>query len=333
MKRDRVRFVDELEAEVESDDLRAEVGPTEVLTETCYSLISPGTEVMSSVTRSESEFPFEPGYASVDRVLEVGEDVETIRSGDTVLASQPHASHHRFDVTELPAVPVPDDLSPKDAPFARLFGVGMPSFQTAAAAPPATVGVFGLGLIGNLACQLTDAFGYEPVGLDPVEARRDLARRCGVAATTDPNEADLAAHLSSAFGIDGCELILECSGTAAAMRDAVDIAATGGEVVQVGAPWVETDPDVTAFDVQDPLFHEYLTLRSGWEWQLPMFADDLDRHSHEENYAHALALLAAGDVVVDELVTHVVRPDDVGRAYEGLAHEKEDYLGVLIDWS
>jgi hypothetical protein len=36
---------------------------------------------------------------------------------------------------------------------------------------------------------------------------------------------------------------------------------------------------------------------------------------------------------LDGLVTHTIRPDGVGQADEGLLKDKDNWLGVVVDWS
>lgn len=331
MRTEKLVFTGPGEVEIRSTAIDEDLGETGLLGETLYTLVSPGTELMSAETASPDSFPLSVGYATVDRVLDTGSEVESVEPGDEVFTRGDHAAHHRLDVAESPVVPVPEGVPTRLAPFARFCGVSTPSIQTAEVNPPALAAVFGLGLVGNLACQMLAAFGYDVVGLDPVDARRRTAEGCGVGTTLDPT-VDLDARLPAA--VDGSPgLVLECSGTAAALASAVEIADRDAEIVQIGAPWEETDPDVSAYDVQDALFFDYLTLRSGWEWQIPDFADDFDRYSHYENYAHALELIARGEVTVADLVTHLVSPSDAQSAYDGLAEQKETHLGVLLDWS
>lgn len=331
MRRDRLLFTDALSVEVRSEAFEIDdLGGNEIVSEVQYSVISPGTEIMSNRTRDPAEFPHEAGYASVDRILEVGTGVEEFESGDLVMTMRPHASHHRFDITESPTVALPAATPVKDAPFARLCGVSMPTFQTTNVTPPALVAVFGLGPVGNLAAQVATTFGYDVIGIEPIEARRAWAQDCGIAQTVSPGE-DLTDEIVSAVGAP--ELLVECSGTAVALRDAIEIADVGGEVVQVGAPWVEDDPEVSTHELQNQLFFEYLTLRSGWEWQIPFFAGEHDRQSHAGNYERAMELIGRGEIVVEDLVTHEIQPSEFQAAYEGLAHAKDQYLGVRIDWT
>jgi threonine dehydrogenase-like Zn-dependent dehydrogenase len=37
-------------------------------------------------------------------------------------------------------------------------------------------------------------------------------------------------------------------------------------------------------------------------------------------------------LVVDPLITHVLSPERCQEAYAGLAHRKDEYVGVVFDW-
>ena len=45
-----------------------------------------------------------------------------------------------------------------------------------------------------------------------------------------------------------------------------------------------------------------------------------------------LAALASGRLSTEKLVTHVIKPEELGEAYEGLLKKKEEYLGVTVKW-
>jgi len=333
MNIERIQLTAPHEPEVATVELDVQgLGATEVLSETQYSLVSPGTELLGVQTAADHEFPYQVGYACVDRVTKTGAEIENLEAGDLVMNTGRHASHHRLETTETPVVPVPNGLDPKAAPFARLCGVSMPALQTTPISPPARLAVFGLGLVGNLACQMAGVLGYDVVGFEPIAARRDIADRCGVRTTLDPTAGDPEAMVDEE-GLDSPPLLFECSGTADAIADAVTLAATEADIVQIGVPWVQTNPEVSAHQILNPLFRKYLTIRSGWEWQIPRFGTNHDRFSHSENYAHAMELLADGEINQQELLTHVVTPDEIGAAYEGLEEQKDEFLGVVVDWT
>jgi threonine dehydrogenase-like Zn-dependent dehydrogenase len=43
--------------------------------------------------------------------------------------------------------------------------------------------------------------------------------------------------------------------------------------------------------------------------------------------------VARGKVPVDDLITHRVKPERLPEMYQGLLEDKEQYLGVVLDWS
>jgi threonine dehydrogenase-like Zn-dependent dehydrogenase len=45
-----------------------------------------------------------------------------------------------------------------------------------------------------------------------------------------------------------------------------------------------------------------------------------------------LRSLANGRLNLTGLITHTIRPADLGAAYDGLLNKKEDYLGVVVNW-
>ena len=101
---------------------------TQVLVETLFSAISPGTECLiyrgefpegmaadPGIANLSGEFayPFRYGYAAVGQVVARGEDVEASWQGNLVTAFHPHESHFVADPSTL--LPVPDDISAESA--------------------------------------------------------------------------------------------------------------------------------------------------------------------------------------------------------------------------
>jgi len=54
--------------------------------------------------------------------------------------------------------------------------------------------------------------------------------------------------------------------------------------------------------------------------------------SHESLVKQVLAHIAAQEMIIAPLITHEIAPHEIKEAYEGLLHDKENYLGVIIDW-
>ena len=297
---------------VEADD--PPVGPEDVAGDTLVTLISPGTELAyftseqigHELAAMEREGrPLVPGYAAVFRIDEVGANVEGLAAGQVVYCMGKHCSRQHHPAENV--VPLPTDLEPAEAVFARLAGVGMTTLTTTTARPPGPVLVLGLGLVGNLAAQAFQTAGYEVTAVDPIDARVALARASGVRdARTEAGDA----------GIRPPGLVVECSGHEDAVVRACRLVREGGEVVLVGAPWQQRS-DATAHELLDAIFHRYVHLRSGWEWELPVHAEPWRPGSILGNHALALQWIDAGKLTVGDLAEDV-RPEDAQQAYESL---------------
>lgn len=309
-----------------------DLGPDEVVMALRYSLISPGTELgrlrgrqVQGVGRGGATapaFPFAPGYAAAGVALAAGRHTG-LAVGDRLFAHVGHQGIVRFDARRRLVRPIPAAVSDRAAPFTRLAQVGGVALRLMAARAGDRAVVVGLGLVGVLAAQLAALAGLEVVGVDPSASRRAVARSVGVSLVLSPEEAETQLPRSAA-------VVLECAGRAGAAALAVTVAAERGEVFLVGAPW-EREEDVPATSVLGAVFQGYLSLRSGWEWQLPLSGDgpgsSLARISD-----WILSALGRGRVRTEELVTDVVSPEEVPAAYRALATDPDAHLGVLISW-
>ncbi len=299
----------------------APLGPTEVAGRTLATLISPGTEINAGFD-VDREKPGVGGYSSVFEIEQVGEQVTTLKPGQRVFSMGNHLSRQRTD--QSVAIPVPDHLLSERAVGARLMGVSWSTLTTTTARPRNRVVVTGLGPVGNLAGQIFLAAGYDVYAVDPVESRRALAQRCGlpkVYATV------LEAHAAAKGNFQLC---IECSGHEAAVLDGLKAVCKGGEVVLVGVPW-KRKTDLHAFDVFHAVFHRYVKLRSGWEWELPVGPRDFATSCILDNLAGALDFLAQGRVRVDELF-HPISPSDCQFAYDQLLHQRGQALSYVFKW-
>jgi threonine dehydrogenase-like Zn-dependent dehydrogenase len=264
------------------------------------------------------------GYANIGTVLAAGNEVAAA-PGDRVYTMGNHATVARLDARHMLCVPVPDGLPDEDAAFARLATVSMTTLVTTFARPGDEVAVVGLGLVGNLAAQVFQASGYRVNAFDLSPRRRQIATAAGIASV----------HDGGAMGgfSQRHRLIIEATGSAKALAGAMDMAAPGGEIVMIGAPWGGEANSVPSSHITRLLFYRFLKLRSGSEWEIPRQPETLGRGSNYGNSVTALRWLAEGRLNVQPLITHRITPGEVPAAYAGLRDHPDDYLGVVIEWS
>ena len=230
----------------------------EVAGRSIVTLISAGTEINGNFDVDRTA-PWVGGYAVVFEVTGVGNSVTDLWPGQHVLAMGPHAAWQRMCREDV--VPLPSGLSPVTAVFARLMSITWTTLTTTSARPPDRVLIAGLGLVGNLAAQIFRSAGYRVVAVDSLDRRRQFALSVGIddVRAAIANEKDL---------IDSISLAMECSGNEQATLDCCRVVRKGGEVVLVGVPWRKRT-DLPAFDLLHAVFHRYIRLRSGWEWEIP----------------------------------------------------------------
>jgi len=157
------------------------------------------------------------------------------------------------------------------------------------------------------------------VAVDPFPARRADAEAAAIQRVADALPAD------GAFA-----LVLECSGHEQAVLDACNSVRQGGEVVLVGLPWARKT-DLLAYDILYAVFHRYVHLRSGWEWEVPMHPAPFQHNSLVGQMAAAMRWLAEGRINVEgQYELHA--PATAQTVYQALLHRRAARLLQLFDW-
>ncbi|MBU4366411.1 MAG: zinc-binding dehydrogenase [Kiritimatiellae bacterium] len=200
-------------------------GPQEVICETIYSFVSPGTElrVLSGVAESKGKFPLIPGYSWVGRVIEVGTELKGWKEGDLVTGRNPiripdlgfmwggQASHHRAEVTGYDSVlKLPEGANPWNYIAVEVSAISWRGVSIAFPAPGETAVVIGQGLIGAFNALWLLHHGARVIVVDLVEARLARARKWGVAATVNPKDGDARAQIL-ALVPGGADIVIESS--------------------------------------------------------------------------------------------------------------------------
>ncbi|WP_382309359.1 NAD(P)-dependent alcohol dehydrogenase [Herbiconiux sp. UC225_62] len=204
------------------------------------------------------EQPLVLGHEASGIVIAVGDDVTALRTGQRVsiepgtpcrtcrycqIGAYNMCLSMRFHATppidgsfaeyvvvhESVAHPVPDSVSDEEAALLEPLSVGIWAARKAEIAPGDRVLINGAGPIGVIAAQVAREFGASDVVIvDVNEFRLELAQRVGID-TTILAGGDEAQALPPTF-----DVLIECSGNAAATHWAIGRMANLGRVVLVG---------------------------------------------------------------------------------------------------
>lgn len=308
----------------------APLQPGEIRGRTLCTLVSQGTEIGWA---NGDSFPIRPGYAAVFRVDEVGEGVIGVANGELRFAMGYHRATQTHQACNT--LPLPDGLEPGTAVLARLMGVSMTTLMTTRARPGDRVIVTGAGPVGLLAAHLFRMSAYQVTVVDPDATRRLQAKDSGI------GDVHAAMPLGDPAYQGKVALIVDCSGHEGAVLDGCKIVQRMGEVVLVGVPWRKLS-DHSAHDVTHAVFFNHVTLRSGWEWELPIHGRSFQWEELLEGYNNAphsifggfdrsMRWLAEGKIPLNGLI-HRATPDDPAAIYAAIMARKIAEPFILLDW-
>jgi len=199
---------------------------------------------------------------------------------------------------------------PSDAPRPAFAGNSIELLGSPSAAPRPTSDtavVVGLGSIGCLFVQLLRRAGAHVVGSDPLPERAALAGRLGADAFTDPKAA--AARAGELSDGRGADLVMITAGGAAVLPWAVAVLRDGGAVHFFGG-----GAGALALPLES-LYHRELTVTATYS-------------SSPADLGDAHALIVAGAVVTEPLLTHRVPLGDVMRGVDLM--RRREALKVLV---
>lgn len=309
-----------------------EPAPDEVLVETGYSGVSPGTEMLVYDGKVPAEmavdetidtldgtfdYPVQYGYAAVGQVVETGQQVEDHWQGERVFAFNPHESHFCTDPSQL--YRVPDGV---DSETATLFPTAETAVNFVIDATPRVgerVVVFGAGPVGLATTAVLSEFPLESlVVVDPAAQRRELARELGATVTRTPEN---LADIEWDGDPSGADLCFEVSGNPAALNDAIETVGYDGRVV-VGS-WYGTKP--AELDLGGHFHRGRVDLLSS---QVSTISPERrGRWTKARRMDRAVEAVTRHDL--GRLVTHRVPFDDAATAYEMLTRDPDVLMTVF----
>ena len=342
MRGKRIRIPEQYKAHLEDFEVDDKaLRGTEVLLKTHYTLISPGTELAIYTALDEGvhqkgswcQYPYNPGYISVGEVIKTGKGVSKLSGGDVVFTYSNHASIAKVDPARTMCLKLPGGIDEKAALFVRMATIAMTSLRVSSGELGDDVAVIGLGLVGNMAAQLFTLAGMNVIGVDLIDESLQIAKKCGVKYTVNPSRVDVKEKVMELTDGQGCEVTVEAIGNPRTIETCCQITKPLGEVILLGSPRGEYSTDLTEVLNYVHLWPRgCLTFKGAHEWRFPVHQVEGSKHSIERNTRIALELISEGRLKVKELITHVVKPESIKEAYEGLLNEKGEYLGVVIDW-
>jgi predicted dehydrogenase/threonine dehydrogenase-like Zn-dependent dehydrogenase len=290
--------------------------------------------------RNRLDSPVPLGYSCAGTVIEVGEKVDTFRTGDRVAcAGAAYASH--AEVVFIPknlVARLPDEVDFESGAFTTLGAIALQGLRLAEVQLGETVVVIGLGLVGLLVVQLAKAGGCQVLGMDPNPTRCQLAEQLGCDFTSAERDrlVTINPQLTGGRGADAV-LITAAAKSNDPVKLAGEVARDKATVVAIGAVGTNVPRDI--------YYKKELTFRISRSYGPGRYDSEYEeggydypfgyvRWTENRNMQAFVQLLAEGRVDVKRLITHRFDIDDAHNAYEILTRkDDESFLGILFSYS
>lgn len=287
------------------------------------------------------EKPIILGHELAGEVIEIGSAVQNIQVGDRV-AVEPGVTCGRCeycksgrynlcpDVVFMATPPVdgawaqyvtirsdflfklPDEISYEQGALLEPLSVGIHAMNRAKVTPADRVLVTGLGPIGLLAIQAAKMYGVSEIyATDIVPFRQELAKEMGVTAVINPMETSVKEAVEELTGGRGVTVVIESSGNARAVGDAIHTVKRGGRIVLVGMPAVDDIP-VNVNTIIDSELDVYGLFR------------------YANTYPGAISALMNGNVDIEKVITHKFSLEQTVEAVETARTQKDTSIKVMI---
>ena len=282
------------------------------------------------------------GYSTSGTVIASMDKNGTIKPGDRVAcAGQDYASH-----AEMVAVPqnlvarVPDNVTLDEAAFTTLGAIALQGIRQADPKLGEKVCVIGLGLLGQITCQILKANGCSVLGIDLNDDLVKLASETAAESAlnrNDPNLIPACENFTNGHGFDSVIIT-----AAAPSNDPVELSAEilkkKGKVVVVGAVKMDIprDPhfyrkelDLRMSCSYGPGRYDVNYEENGIDYPFPYV-----RWTEQRNMETFLDLISRKAIDIRPLITHVFDIAEAEKAYDiVLGKTKEPHIGILLKYT
>lgn len=268
--------------------------------------------------------PVALGYSASGVVAAVGEGVTEFHVGDRVAVAGSQCAYHA-EVLNVPrnlAVGIPEHVGLDAASTVALGAIALQGVRRADPTLGETIAVLGLGVLGQLTCQILKANGCRVIAGDVDHARVDLARKlgadAGVPITPDTDEAVL--RLTGGMGADAV-IVAAATTSNDVVSQAFRMCRRKGRVVLVGDVGLDLDrADMYAKELDLRMSCSYGPGRydSRFEDEGVDYPYAYVRWTETRNMAEYLRLIEIGAVKVEPLIRARFPIERVEEAYAAL---------------
>ncbi|HNW56137.1 MAG TPA: bi-domain-containing oxidoreductase [Bacteroidales bacterium] len=282
------------------------------------------------------------GYSTSGIVVASLDSDGKFKPGDRVAcAGQDYASH-----SEMVAIPqnlvakIPDNVTSEEAAFTTLGAIALQGIRQADPRLGEKICVIGLGLLGQITCQLLKAGGCAVFGID---VNQELVKLAGNLAAeksmnrNDPNLKTACENFTNGYGFDSV-IITAAAPTNDPIILSSEVLKKKGKIIVVGAVNMDfpRDPHFYRKELELKMSCSYGPGRYDVKYEEGGidYPFSYVRWTEQRNMETFLQLLSSKSIDVKPLITHVFDIQEAEKAYDiVLGKIQEPYIGILLKYS
>ena len=297
------------------------------------------TAVKTAFNKLDEPLPL--GYSGVGKVIEVGKGCIEFKVGDLVaIAGTLHANHAEINyVPKNLAVKLPSDFENiEEASFIALGAVAMQGIRQAEVELGEKVAVIGLGLLGQIACQILHAYGNEVIGIDINDSQYNIGKEYidHFVNSSDDDAVSKVMNITNGYGVDKI-LITAATTSNQPIEFSAEIARDRAIISMVG---------VTGMEIPRRSFYEKeLTFKLSRSYGPGRYDETYEEKSIDYPIGYVrwtekrimeefIRLIYTKRINMKKLITHNFEIDKAPEAYRMITENpnKEKYLGVIFNY-
>jgi predicted dehydrogenase len=299
-------------------------------------------EGLSATVRSVQDklnTPFPIGYSAAGTVIAVGTDVTEFHVGDRVAVAGSQCAYHA-EILNVPrnlAVHVPDNVDLDTASTVALGAIALQGVRRTEPALGEMVVVLGLGVLGQMTCQLLKANGCHVIACDIDPERVALAQQLGAddGVLSDVESPAAVLRRSGGMGVDAV-IVTAATASNAVISQAFKMCRKKGRVVLVGDVGLNID--------RNDMYVKELDFRLSCSYGPGRYDSSFEEDGHDypfaqvrwtetRNMAEYLRLAGLGAIRLDPLMNKRFNVEDAASAYAELAQGTSGVAVSLFKYS
>jgi threonine dehydrogenase-like Zn-dependent dehydrogenase len=307
----------------------------QVLAETLYSAISPGTEMAAyngdPPLRPMKIYPRVVGYCNVAKIIETNNTLD-YRTGEIILTFQSHRSAFVCHENQIIAK-LPDDSDFATGSVTYLFHLGYHALLRANVQAGNNIAVIGLGTLGITTTAIAVLSGANVFCFSNQSSSGVVAKKLGAKAVINKTfDNIISEQINDETGGTGVDVVITTSNTWADWKLALMLARKGGKICVLGFPGrTQPIPDFNPLASQYFYDKQLEILAAGMAPDIDAAPDQI-RFTIKRNCRYLLNLILEKKLNAGSIISSVVPWEDLEEVYKNMVQRVSGQLTSVLKW-